>query len=78
MATIEFRLPKMGMGMTEATIVEWLFEGGATVSEGDEIVEIGTDKADTAVESPASGTLEIVVEAGETVDVGTVIARIAS
>lgn len=78
MAATEFRLPKLGMSMTEATVGEWLVENGATVSEGEEIVEIGTDKVDTAVESPASGTIEILVEEGETIDVGTVLARITA
>jgi pyruvate/2-oxoglutarate dehydrogenase complex dihydrolipoamide acyltransferase (E2) component len=78
MATTEFRLPKMGMGMTEGTIGEWLVANGATVAEGEDIVEIGTDKVDTAIESPASGTIEIVVDEGETVDVGTLLARITA
>jgi pyruvate/2-oxoglutarate dehydrogenase complex dihydrolipoamide acyltransferase (E2) component len=76
MAATEVKLPKLGMSMTEATILDWLIEAGGSVSEGEELFEIETDKADTAIESPATGTLEILVEAGETVEVGTVIARI--
>lgn len=78
MATTEFRLPKLGMSMTEASVEEWLVENGATVSEGEEIVEIGTDKVNSAVESPASGVIEILVDEGETVDVGTLLARITA
>ena len=74
MAEHEFRLPKFGMQMTEATIEEWLVADGAIVEKGQEIATISTDKVDGALDAPVAGTIRIVVAAGETVDVGTLVA----
>jgi pyruvate/2-oxoglutarate dehydrogenase complex dihydrolipoamide acyltransferase (E2) component len=71
----EVRLPQYGMGMTEGTILEWLRAPGEAVSEDDPIATVEAAKIETELEAPYSGTLvEIVVEGGETVDVGTVVA----
>ena len=78
MAELEFRLPHIGMQMTEATLEEWLVADGAEVESGKEIVTISTDKVDAPLEAPASGVIRIVVAAGETVEVGTLIAVIAN
>ena len=70
-------LPKWGQNMVEATVSEWHKQVGDSVAEGEEIAEISTDKLDSALESPASGTLvEIVVEAGQDAEVGDVLAYI--
>jgi pyruvate/2-oxoglutarate dehydrogenase complex dihydrolipoamide acyltransferase (E2) component len=74
MADTELRLPKIGMAMTEATVAEWLVDDGAVVEEGQEVATIETDKVDTDIEAPAAGTIRILVQAGETVDVGAVLA----
>jgi 2-oxoglutarate dehydrogenase E2 component (dihydrolipoamide succinyltransferase) len=74
---MDVTLPKWGMTMQEATITEWLVAVGDTVAEGQPIVRIESDKVETDVESPGSGTLsEIVVAEGDDAEVGSVIARI--
>jgi pyruvate/2-oxoglutarate dehydrogenase complex dihydrolipoamide acyltransferase (E2) component len=77
MSRVPVTLPKWGMNMVEATINEWLKQVGDTVVEGEELAEVGTDKVDSTLESPASGTLvEIVVAAGDDAEVGDVLAHI--
>ena len=74
---MDVTLPKWGMTMQEATITEWLVAVGDTVAEGQPLVRIESDKVETDVESPGSGTLsEIVVAEGDDAEVGSVIARI--
>src|SRR4051794_24583941 len=76
---VDVTMPQMGVSVAEGTVVEWKKQVGDWV-EGDEIIAaISTDKIDTDVESPATGRIaEILVPVGETVDVGTVMARIAT
>jgi 2-oxoglutarate dehydrogenase E2 component (dihydrolipoamide succinyltransferase) len=62
------------MQMTEGTIAEWLVPDGEVVEAGQAIVMISTDKTDAEVGAPVGGTLHIVVPAGDTVEVGVVIA----
>lgn len=70
----EFELPDVGEGLAEAEILAWLVEPGDAVSEDQPVAEVETDKAVVEVPSPVNGTVaEILVEAGETVPVGTVI-----
>jgi pyruvate/2-oxoglutarate dehydrogenase complex dihydrolipoamide acyltransferase (E2) component len=69
----------MGVSVSEGTIVEWRKQVGDWVEYEEAIVDISTDKIDTEVPSPAAGRVaEIVVEVGTTVDVGTVLARLAT
>ncbi len=75
MSKVEVRMPKMGESITEGTVIEWLKQPGDAIEMDEPLLEIGTDKVDTEVPSPAEGVLvEILVKAGDTVDVGTVIA----
>jgi 2-oxoisovalerate dehydrogenase E2 component (dihydrolipoyl transacylase) len=75
---IEFRMPKLGESVTEGTIGRWLKQPGDRLEQYEAMVEVTTDKVDTEVSSPIDGTLiEILVPEGETVRVGTVIARLA-
>src|ERR1700685_3210659 len=75
--TIDVVTPAAGESVTEGTILEWRVKGGDSIKVDDTIVEISTDKVDVELPSPASGTVsEILVEEGETVTVGQVIARI--
>ncbi|GIV58704.1 MAG: dihydrolipoamide acetyltransferase component of pyruvate dehydrogenase complex [Rhodothermaceae bacterium] len=77
MAKVEVTMPKMGESITEGTVLEWHKQPGDRVEADEPLLEIGTDKVDTEVPSPASGILkEIRVPEGETVEVGTVIAVI--
>src|SRR3954452_18581129 len=72
-------MPQMGVSVSEGTIVAWRKQPGDWVEYEEPIVDISTDKIDTEVPSPAAGRLaEVVVEVGTTVDVGTVLARIAT
>lgn len=72
MAT-EILLPKIGFSMTEAQIAEWLAEDGAEVTEGQPLFLLEADKSANEVEAPASGTLRIQAQAGETYEVGTIL-----
>ena len=74
--TIEVVMPAMGESVTEGTILEWAKEPGEAVEEDETIVEISTDKVDAEVPAPASGIIEeILAQAGDTVHVGQVLAR---
>ncbi|MCS3683656.1 2-oxoglutarate dehydrogenase, E2 component, dihydrolipoamide succinyltransferase [Salinibacter ruber] len=76
---VEVVMPKMGESITEGTVVAWYKDIGEAVAIDETILEIGTDKVDTEVPSPAEGVLtEKLVEEGETVEVGTVVALLAS
>jgi len=72
MAT-EIKIPQLGVTMTEGEITSWYVENGATVAEGELLYTIATDKTETDIESPASGTLQIIGEVDTTYPVGTVI-----
>lgn len=79
MADVEMKMPKMGESIAEATIVRWVKNVGDTVKKDETVLEISTDKVDSEVPAPASGTLtEILFQADDTVDVGEVIARIGA
>jgi pyruvate/2-oxoglutarate dehydrogenase complex dihydrolipoamide acyltransferase (E2) component len=76
---VDVVMPQMGVSVSEGTIVEWRKRPGDWVAYEEPICDISTDKIDTEVPSPAAGRLtEIVVDVGATVDVGTVLARIAT
>ncbi len=70
-------MPIMGEGVTDATITKWLKQEGDSVNEFDPLVEVNTDKVDTEVPSPASGTLlKIFPAEGDVVEVETLLAWI--
>src|SRR5918911_3291929 len=72
-------MPQMGVSVAEGTVVEWRKQPGDWVQADEIIAAISTDKIDTDVESPATGRVqEILVPVGETVEVGTVLARITT
>ena len=71
----DITLPQLGETVTEGTITRWFKKVGDTVAADEPLFEVSTDKVDTEVPSPISGTLtEIRVAEGDTVPVGTVIA----
>ncbi|HEY1520478.1 MAG TPA: dihydrolipoamide acetyltransferase family protein [Solirubrobacteraceae bacterium] len=75
---VDVTMPQMGVSVAEGTVVGWRVEPGDRIEAEATICEISTDKIDTEVPSPATGVVtEILVPIGETVDVGTVMARIA-
>ena len=68
----------MGESIVEGTLTKWLKKPGDKVERDEPLFEISTDKVDTEIPSPAAGTLgELLVKEGETVGVGTVVARIS-
>src|SRR5947209_19645111 len=70
----QFRLPDVGEGLTEAEMLQWLVAVGDTVVVNQPLCEIETAKAAVELPSPWAGTVtELLVEAGQTVDVGTPI-----
>ena len=74
---VDVVMPQMGVSVSEGTISRWAKQVGDRIEADETIVEISTDKVDTEVPSPASGTIvEVLVPEGETVPVTTVIARI--
>src|SRR5580698_10033254 len=73
----EVIMPKMGDGMEEGTLLEWLKKDGDAVKSGEVIGTLQTDKATLELEAPGSGTLKgILLDAGGTVPVGKPIAAI--
>lgn len=74
---IEFKMPKMGESISEATIINWLKNVGDTVDAEETILEVATDKVDSDVPSPVSGTItEIRFGKNDVVKVGEVLALI--
>lgn len=70
-------LPELGEGAREATISLWHFEEGDKVEEGEDLVEIATDKSTFNVSAPCSGVLtEVYYEEGDIVEGGEVLANI--
>lgn len=71
---VNILLPKIGFSMNEGIVAEWLVADGSEVTEGQPLFAVESDKSTNEVEAPASGTLEIFIEAGgEPVAVGTVL-----
>ena len=74
---IDVVMPQMGVSVSEGTITKWLKREGEQVEADEPLLEISTDKVDTEVPSPGSGTVtQILVQEGETVAVGTKLAQI--
>ena len=75
MAPLEFRLPDVGEGTADAEIVQWRVAVGDRVTEGQDLVEIQTDKAIVVIPCPAAGVVKrLGAPPGETVDIGAVLA----
>ena len=69
-------MPRLSDSMEEGTIVRWLVSEGDSVSRGEEIVEIETDKATMAYAADSSGVISFAASEGDTLPIGTVIARL--
>jgi pyruvate dehydrogenase E2 component (dihydrolipoamide acetyltransferase) len=75
--SVEIVMPRLSDSMEEGTILTWIKAVGDPVALGEELVEIETDKANMVFEADAAGTLiEIVAAEGETLPIGSVIARV--
>jgi pyruvate/2-oxoglutarate dehydrogenase complex dihydrolipoamide acyltransferase (E2) component len=73
---VEVLLPKLGFSMEEGELAEWLVEDGGRAVEGEPLYALESDKSTQEVESPATGTLRILKQTGETYPVGTVLGMI--
>ncbi len=77
MAQFELQMPKLGESIEEATITKWFVKVGDKIDDDDVLLEIATDKVDSEIPSPVSGTMvKIHYEQDQTVPVGTIIAVI--
>ncbi|MFQ5790236.1 MAG: biotin/lipoyl-containing protein, partial [Acidobacteriota bacterium] len=75
----EVVMPQMGESLSEGTVTKWYKKVGESVVRDEPLFDITTDKVDTEVPAPADGVLqEILVPEGETVAVGTVVARLGA
>jgi 2-oxoglutarate dehydrogenase E2 component (dihydrolipoamide succinyltransferase) len=79
MSIVEFKMPKMGESISEATIISWLKNVGDTVDADETILEVATDKVDSEVPSPCNGVItEIRYQKDDVVAVGEVLALIST
>ena len=70
-------MPKMGESITEGTILEWYKKIGDSIEKDETLLEIGTDKVDSEIPAPESGTVcDILAKPNDVIDVGNIIARI--
>jgi pyruvate/2-oxoglutarate dehydrogenase complex dihydrolipoamide acyltransferase (E2) component len=77
--SVELILPKWGLTMEDGTVVAWHVAEGDTVSEGQVVADIETEKVENELESPCDGVVaKILVEEDDTVDVGTVLMIVAA
>ncbi len=75
MAAIEFRLPDVGEGIATAEIVAWRVAAGDHVQEGQDLVEVQTDKAIVVIPCPTTGVVtRLGGQPGDTIDTGAVLA----
>jgi pyruvate/2-oxoglutarate dehydrogenase complex dihydrolipoamide acyltransferase (E2) component len=77
MAKIPIYMPKYGMTMTEGLISEWLFAEGDAVQQGSPVALVETEKVQTELEAPATGTLiEVKYQDGQEAPVGEIVAYV--
>jgi pyruvate/2-oxoglutarate dehydrogenase complex dihydrolipoamide acyltransferase (E2) component len=70
-------MPQMGVSVAEGTVVEWRKHAGDAVAADETVCDVTTDKIDVEIPAPAAGVLSrVLVEAGETVAVGSVLAEL--
>src|SRR5215216_6686972 len=76
---VDVVMPQMGVSVSEGTITKWLKQEGEEIQADEALLEISTDKVDTEVPSPGTGVVQqILVQEGETVEVGTRLAVIGA
>ena len=74
--SLEVTIPPVGESINEVTIASWTKSSGDYVEKDEIICELESDKATFELNAEQAGTLEIIVEEGETVDIGTLICKI--
>ncbi len=76
---IDIIMPQLGESIAEGTVIKWLIPVGGTIQKDESLLEVETEKVTLEIPSPATGLLnEVIVHEGETVPVGTLLARIDS
>lgn len=73
---IELKIPSVGESVTQVTIAEWLKQDGDYVEMDEAVAELESDKATVELNAEAAGTLKILIEEGEDVEIGSVVASI--
>jgi glutaconyl-CoA/methylmalonyl-CoA decarboxylase subunit gamma len=76
MAKMTLKLPKMAVSMQTGTVVEWLVASGDTITVGQPIYVVETEKTSSEIESPFAGTITTLAELGTSYPVGTPVAEI--
>ena len=76
MAKIKLKLPKLGMSLDEAKIVEWHVADGEKVAPGALLYSVETDKSTLEIESPFEGQVTIIGQVGESFRIGDIVAEI--
>jgi 2-oxoglutarate dehydrogenase E2 component (dihydrolipoamide succinyltransferase) len=75
----DVKMPQLGETVAEGTVAKWFKQRGDNVTKGEALFEVSTDKVDTEIPAQTTGVLtQILVEEGQTVDVGTVLAVITT
>lgn len=72
----QIRMPKPGDAITEAVLLQHFVEDGGTVTQGEPLYLLETDKVEMQIDAPVSGTVTWKVEFGGTYEVGTLLAEI--
>jgi pyruvate dehydrogenase E2 component (dihydrolipoamide acetyltransferase)/2-oxoglutarate dehydrogenase E2 component (dihydrolipoamide succinyltransferase) len=73
---LPINIPKLGVSMVEGTLIEWLVADGESVSPGQVLYRLETDKVESDIEAPVAGVVHRIGEEGETYPVGTQIGTI--
>ena len=77
MSTVDLTVPEVGESITEVLVTSWLVAEGGAVTQDEPVVTLETDKVTVDLPAPETGALsKILVAEGETVAIGTVLARI--
>ncbi|MFD9167444.1 biotin/lipoyl-containing protein, partial [Streptomyces sp. NPDC059558] len=77
--SVSVTLPALGESVTEGTVTRWLKQVGESIEADEPLLEVSTDKVDTEIPAPVSGTLlEILVGEDETAEVGARLAVIGA
>ncbi|MFG1499223.1 2-oxoglutarate dehydrogenase complex dihydrolipoyllysine-residue succinyltransferase [Halobacteriovorax sp. XZX-3] len=76
MAIVKITIPPIGESITEVALGEWLVADGDYVSEGDELVEVESDKATLPLPAEESGIIRIIAEEGAELEIGAVVAEL--
>ena len=62
-------VPRLGLTVTEVTLLEWLIDDGASVKEGDPVCMVESDKSSLEIEAPANGVLRQLAKVGDVIEV---------